>query len=139
MVPKGDAFSFRFCLMCLFGFYISLSSCDPSSTIKYEIANLTSKTIVVKYRFLFEPAGDTSGREVSIPTNETRIISQRRVLGFTTNYVKTHDSINVIYLIVQSDDKISHKNLNDKKLWFLDLKSNTTASYRLIVQEDFFR
>ncbi len=123
--------------MALLLFSLS-SSCDPGSTIKYEIVNNTATSIKATYEFVFEASGDTSAKEMTIPANSSKVIGEHKPLGYVTQYDQEHDSIFLYWLTLQQEDKATSHNFKDKKYWTLEKKDELNATYRLIVDSALF-
>ncbi len=113
-------------------------SCDPGSTIKYEITNKTNETIKVKYQFVFTDSGGTSSKETIINPESSKILNQESTLGYVTHYDERHDSIFLYWLTIETQNKITHKNFKDKKYWRLEKTDNQNGTYKLIVDKTLF-
>jgi hypothetical protein len=115
-----------------------LSSCDPGSTIKYEIINNTKEPITAKYQFVFNASGDTSAQEMTISGNSSKTINEDRPLGYVKDYDKSHDSMFLYWLILQQGNKITNQNFKDKKYWKLEKEDELNGTYKLIVDTALF-
>jgi len=115
-----------------------LVACDPGSTINYEVVNKTNTSLIVKYRFAFTLAGDTSIKEVSLLPNSKMIINSERVLGYANRIDKARDSIYLYKLTIESNNKLSHSNFKNKKYWTFLINSNQMGTYSLNIDSSFF-
>ncbi|MGN6195487.1 MAG: hypothetical protein ACTHOB_11165 [Ginsengibacter sp.] len=113
-------------------------SCDPGSTIKYEIVNTTNQPVKVKYQFVSNASGDTSAQEAIINSKSNKIINQEPALGYVTQYDERHDSMFLYWLTIEQQNKLTHQNFKDKKYWKLEKKNNQDATYKLIVDTSLF-
>ena len=115
-----------------------VASCDPGSTIKYEIVNKTNEPINVKYHFVWNASGDTSSQETIINPDSSKIINQDQPLGYIAQFDETHDSMFLYWLTIQQGNKLTSQNFKDKKYWKLDKHDNLNATYKLIVDTTLF-
>ena len=113
-------------------------SCDPGSTIKYEIVNTTNQPVKVKYQFVSNASGDTSAQEAMINSKSNKIINQESALGYVTHYDERHDSMFLYWLTIEQQNKLTHQNFKDKKYWKLEKKNNQDATYKLIADTTLF-
>jgi len=113
-------------------------SCDPGSTIKYEIINTTNEAIKVKYQFVFNASGDTSSKETIISPKSSKILNQESTLGYVTHYDERHDSIFLYWLKIETQNEMTHKNFKDKKYWRLEKTDSQNGIYKLIVDKTLF-
>lgn len=109
-------------IILTFSLLILFVSCDPGSTINYEIINKTSQPIKVKYQFVSNASGDTSAQEATINSQSRKVINQESALGYVTEYDERHDSIFIYWLTVEQQNKLTRQNFKDKKYWRLEKK-----------------
>lgn len=113
-------------------------SCDPGSTIKYEIVNNTTDNIKVKYQFVFDTSH--SEKEVDILAKASKTIHIDNPLGYAKQYNDSHDSIFLYSLTIQQNNKLTKQNFKDKKYWkFYETDSdNLNGTYKLIIDSTYF-
>ncbi len=114
-------------------FTLFLVSCDPASTIKYEIVNKTSDSIDVLYKFVYNASGDTSFEHITIRGDSSKIISREARLGYVSVNDDKNDSIPLYWLNIKQGYKKTRQNFRDKKYWKFEKMDNHKADYILIV------
>lgn len=115
-------------------FLLLLNSCDPGSTIKYEIVNKTNEHLFIKYQF----PQDSSIQVITIPADSTSVINEKNALGYVDQYDENEDSVYFYKLTVKNNDKKVSQNLKDKKRWKLVKKDELNGAYQLIVERSLF-
>jgi hypothetical protein len=115
-----------------------LASCDPASTIKYEIWNKTAKPIKVEFYFVFSSTNDTIIQETIIKPDELKTINEELHLGFARQIDESRDSIYFYSLRIMQDSSVAMKNLKNKKYWKFETQGKYIGIYILKIEKNFF-
>ncbi len=118
---------------------VFLSSCDPGSTIKYEVVNKTKEPVIVKYRFVNNTSGDTSLQEASISGQTSKILNVDIPLGYVDHVDERNVTLPIHQLQLKSKGKVTRQDFKEKKHWKLIKSNENDATYQLIVDSLTFK
>jgi len=116
----------------------AIISCDPGSTIKYEIYNNTNRPIRINYQFVSGISSDTSIQSTIIEPYKNKTINEEMHLGSADYIDKSRDSILMYLMSIKQDSSLTTINFKDKNLWKYNVKEKYLGIYQLKVEQDFF-
>ncbi|RYG19691.1 MAG: hypothetical protein EOO07_06350 [Chitinophagaceae bacterium] len=124
----------KFTKLILLLFYtMHLSSCDPGSTIKYEVVNKTKEQVIVEYQFVYNAKGDTSLQEANISGQTSKILNVDMPLGYVDHVDERNITLPIHQLRLKWNGKVTRQDFKERKHWKLIKSNENEATYQLIV------